>query len=548
MISDRLFDRLAAEETEEDVRRMRNLMQDEMEDETTSDPVSIFADLEPHAQWDITLDRLRNLKPEYTVHIKVLLEKKIFWARRWGSYPDGGFSIEDFEVALLERLEELSPYEIVRKAVGIKSSRLNSSRHWQTLDELTSIEWQQTAELTIHDLWDQTLKPVDVLLELNVEQNVQPSQSNQPQRNEPQRNVSTDLRSKRSRDCIDSSDVDDEIAPQKPPRKTRTNQSLSQLNHQIDRREQAGNFADAICKHWTCVDENCRNFKEFCWVAPDRKHYSISAVDQQAWSISIIQDEANIRNPPAALIARWMAAAGPVNRDYKRPLTNPQTSMQQCVDMQKQMEWNMMERTQDSLDRMQNHQDQKNQRQQWQWQQQQPQQTWQYSLPAIVAHPQSQQPWQNNPLPAVAVPRPFLPPPSHPSIYSLPSRPSPQSSKAAGKRPIPIERSSSPIAAENKDEGETIMEFFDWLSSRTPRDDIKEKLTLFRNHVYEEVWSWKELKSAAAEDTRRHLEGLNIGVPGGVLRGLNRDMDLFKTLHREKENAARQLASLAQKR
>ena len=209
---------------------------------------------------------------------------------------------------------------------------------------------------------------------------------------------------------------------------------------------------------------------------------------------------------------------------------------------------NMMERTQDSLDRMQNRQDQKDQRQQWQWQQQQPQQTWQYSLPAIVAHPQSQQPWQNNPLPAVAVPRPFLPPPSHPSIYSLPSRPSPQSSKAAGKRPIPIERSSSPIAAENKDEGETIMEFFDWLSSRTPRDDIKEKLTLFRNHVYEEVWSWKELKSAAAEDTRRHLEGLNIGVPGGVLRGLNRDMDLFKTLHREKENAARQLASLAQKR
>ena len=99
------------------------------------------------------------------------------------------------------------------------------------------------------------------------------------------------------------------------------------------------------------------------------------------------------------------------------------------------------------------------------------------------------------------------------------------------------------------------MEFSDWLSLRTPRDDIKEKLTLFRNHVYEEVWSWKELKSAAAEDTRRHLEGLNIGVPDGMLRGLNRDMDLFKTLHREQEKheiarktAARQLASLANRR
>ena len=66
------------EETEEDIWQMQNLTQNEMEDKTTLDFVSIFADLEPYTQWDITLNCLQNFKPEYTLYIKVFLEKKIF--------------------------------------------------------------------------------------------------------------------------------------------------------------------------------------------------------------------------------------------------------------------------------------------------------------------------------------------------------------------------------------------------------------------------------------------------------------------------------------
>lgn len=58
-----------------------------------------------------------------------------------------------------------------------------------------------------------------------------------------------------------------------PQRKTRTNKQLVGLTKDIDRREAAGNYSDAICNRWRCYDENCNHYKQHCWVGshqPDR--------------------------------------------------------------------------------------------------------------------------------------------------------------------------------------------------------------------------------------------------------------------------------------
>lgn len=98
------------------------------------------------------------------------------------------------------------------------------------------------------------MKPVNVLLELNVEHKFQSFQFKT-------------LR-KKSRNRINFSNFDDEHTSlqtfQKLFRKTRIIQFLNQFIQQINRREQIENHFDAICKNWICVDENCNNFRKFC--------------------------------------------------------------------------------------------------------------------------------------------------------------------------------------------------------------------------------------------------------------------------------------------
>ena len=104
------------------------------------DYVSLFADLEsdqlPH---DLTL---RTSKPIYSSRSNMLgLEGN--WAKErslliWAYI--GGISIEDFETALLNKQEELTAREIVKKAIDFRTSKHNSSHQWQTWDDLASVE------------------------------------------------------------------------------------------------------------------------------------------------------------------------------------------------------------------------------------------------------------------------------------------------------------------------------------------------------------------------------------------------------------------------
>lgn len=256
--------------------------------------------------------------------------------------------MEDFEVALLDRLDELCPYEIVSKRVGVRASGGHSDRQWQTWDELTSVEWNQTAELTIRDLWGQTSKPVDVIIEIHVEREKQTSQH--------RRSASISrLHLKRPRGFIESSDVEDEeaSAPRKPPRKTSAIQSLANLT-QVDRREEAEDSADAIRRRWTCPDDSCRNFVGYCWIAEGWKHYTLSAGDQNVWSLEIVHGRASVENPPATMVARWVEASGPANFIVANRRQDFNSRMDRIMAIQeKQMEV-MLDRTLDSIERGQN--------------------------------------------------------------------------------------------------------------------------------------------------------------------------------------------------
>lgn len=304
--------------------------------------------------------------PEYTVHVKTFLGSKIHWTVRWGSYPSENyaFSMEDFEVALLDRLDELRPYEIVSKRVGIRSSTGHSDRLWQTWDELTSVEWNETAELAIRDLWHQTLKPVDVIIEIHMEGEKQTAQH--------RRSASISrLHMKRPRGFIESSDVDDEeaSAPQEPPRKTRAIQSLASLTPQVDRREEVGDSIDAICRRWDCPDDSCRNFMGHCWIAEGWKHYAISAGDQNVWSLEIVQGRASVENPPAMMVARWVEASGPANFIVENRRQDFNSRMDRIMAIQAKQIEVMLDRELDSIERRQNqwlqdyHQQRQNQNQ-----------------------------------------------------------------------------------------------------------------------------------------------------------------------------------------
>lgn len=50
------------------------------------------------------------------------LKQHYFFARNWGLYLNNveNFLIEDFEIAILERLKLLFPYEIIKKKISVR--------------------------------------------------------------------------------------------------------------------------------------------------------------------------------------------------------------------------------------------------------------------------------------------------------------------------------------------------------------------------------------------------------------------------------------------
>lgn len=62
---------------------MRNLMQDEMQNEKEEDPVSIFANLESNAQWEITMDRTKFEAGIHPPHQNLSRKENILGEKMW---------------------------------------------------------------------------------------------------------------------------------------------------------------------------------------------------------------------------------------------------------------------------------------------------------------------------------------------------------------------------------------------------------------------------------------------------------------------------------
>ncbi|KAI9774126.1 MAG: hypothetical protein M1840_005219 [Geoglossum simile] len=251
-----------------------------------------------------------------------------------------------------------------------------------------------------------------------------------------------------------------------PVPKDRAGKLEVQQNVRVEALSRAGDVEAKISRKWQCFDLTCTNENGFCWIDnedPTCKHYSFLAPAQQAWAAQCSSSLCDENRPPAVMIRIWKMKQGTVGRDSRMPIRKEkktaQETMMEMMEMQaqmqaQQMQLDMAQRMADMSEKSVRTQEQRELRREQQEQQQ-------------------------------ALPSSYLPPLQPPSY--LPQQIS-STRPTSSYRPVPHQqspppKSSSPIA-QDKDEMDTILRFFDKRIHAMVNIERRAKLEAARNVIF----------------------------------------------------------------
>ncbi|KAF1816605.1 hypothetical protein P152DRAFT_129658 [Eremomyces bilateralis CBS 781.70] len=335
-------------------------------------------------------------------------------------------------------------------------------------------------------------------------------------------------------------------APDSSSKTTRRTQNLlSQQDARMERIQVAGAYEKQITDRWQCHDENCNNWRGFCWVDPtDHLHYNMTAIHQQSWANAIRAGDATLTSPPVKLVRVWQQD-GAVNKLARRPkqLSAAQQSksmMESFQETQKQiMEMTQIQMQMEMQEQMQRNNERRSQRQE------QREMAEQVSM-ARPPYGQSslygrgfdagtpfQFPGSDHHRTPVDQ---FRGPPSdinHPPTTFANTEYRPQSAqdhrpRQASVAPISQSAPSSPINTD-EDDIEIVIKFFDWKIRNTQSEIRQDKLMRAKETIVQNDWTLDDMKTMSDPDTRLYSLALAKGITDGMARQFKSDLRLFKS-------------------
>ncbi|KAL2801521.1 hypothetical protein BJX63DRAFT_438765 [Aspergillus granulosus] len=304
-----------------------------------------------------------------------------------------------------------------------------------------------------------------------------------------------------------------------PAKKGRKNRS-SYLQEQHEARVQAirniGDFQRQLMERWRCIDENCTNQNNFCFLDPlDRsKHYNITAPQIESWASAISSSEATIHGPPIKIWQYWQNQ-GAITRESREPArksaaTARQATIDRLIEMQTQnMEMMMQQRI---MDQMESYTEKEERREELKERRQ-------------IQRNLRQQELERGP--------PLQYSGSLPSVLYTP-RPQPPTQQAPTPAPVPIflNRTSSPIDAAEED-ADILAAFFVWKLQITRNSDRKAKWERARDIIMENDWSIRDLQLMEDDSSSMYNRAIKAGISDGFARGFREELRVFKLVYRQ---------------
>jgi hypothetical protein len=147
-----------------------------------------------------------------------------------------------------------------------------------------------------------------------------------------------------------------------------------------------------------------------------------------------------------------------------------------------------------------------------------------------------------------ALPSSYLPlpqPPSYPPQQISSARPTSSYQPTPRQWSLPP-KSSSPIA-QDEDEMDTILKFFDKRIYTTVNIERRAKLEAARDVIFAHDWSISDLQAMTDTKGEMYDRAIRAGISDGMARSFKRDLARFKSEERRKEKeriAAQTLANL----
>lgn len=123
-------------------------------------------------QWEIMLERFRYFDTEFTISIKLTLNKLVMWQPPWGTYLKTNKEkvvIEAVEFDTQSCLRKYELWTIVKSVINIRSFHAKDTREILRLDSFSMIEWDEKALFIIVKHWQEYLKPFIIQLKVNTE-------------------------------------------------------------------------------------------------------------------------------------------------------------------------------------------------------------------------------------------------------------------------------------------------------------------------------------------------------------------------------------------
>lgn len=256
----------------------------------------------------------------------------------------------------------------------------------------------------------------------------------------------------------------------------------------------------ALTRTWQCADDNCVNYKRYCYIEAG-KHYRVSSQQHEVWAGAIAIGDATLYEPPSNVHGP-IKAEGPCIRTNRNGLrgtpkkgSNPITELVDSMTtmISKQAEVAAMSTAVTVQKDIQEFNRQYSQ------------------LGAQGLHTNQQR---------------FVPQEgSQQTLVISPPRP----------RAVPP---SSPISRDDSIDA-IIESFFDWMLSRVTNLERRAKVQSAIQIARDQLWTLDDLKGMEDRDSYIYREAVEAGVPSSLARSFRQELRAYKQIYRQQTNLAR---------